>query len=361
MTRLPLHTVLRLLLLMMFVGLAGCSSLPGWYDSSKAHHLPDGFVNSDGTRPNKGFDQLIRWRWEAYRSGRPLPPTQVYDGYKSFPIMKPDLQRLANPGSKPIMTWIGHATILLQIEGVNILTDPHFGERASPVSFAGPTRKVPLPVRLAELPRIDVVVISHNHYDHLDQGTIEALARQAGGPPLFLVPLGVDAWFEDLGIPNVQAMDWWETTRLANLTVYFVPVHHWSARGLGDRNETLWGGWVLKTAETRVFFAGDTGYSRDFAEIGARFSGFDLALIPVGAYEPRWFMKEQHVNPEEAVQVHLDLGATQSIGIHWGSFELTDEALDQPILDLAKALKKFEVSSDDFRLLMHGQTVEIKR
>lgn len=356
----PCRPCVSFALMLSLAALAACSSLPAWYDASKPHHRPDGFVNTDGSRPSKGLAQLLRWRWEAYRSAVPAPPTQVYKGYEAFPVLRPDIARLADPGPAPLLTWIGHATNLLQIDGVNVLTDPHFGERASPFSFTGPTRKVPLPVALAELPRIDVVVISHNHYDHLDVGTIEALAGQAGGPPLFLVPLGVELWFEDLDIENVRAMDWWESIALRSLSIHFVPVHHWSARGLGDRNETLWGGWVLKSPDTSVFFAGDSGYSRDFAEIGARFGGFDLALIPIGAYEPRWFMKEQHVNPEEAVQVHWDLKARRSVGIHWGSFELTDEALDQPIIDLARALKKFDVDPDVFKLLQHGQTMEIK-
>ncbi|MFK7963158.1 MAG: MBL fold metallo-hydrolase [Burkholderiaceae bacterium] len=344
----------------LVLALASCASLPDWYDPTKQHHRPDGFVNTDGTRPSKGFDQFLRWQWETYRSGAPSKPSQVYQDYADFPVLTPNFRNLANPGADPSVTWIGHATTLVQMAGANILTDPHFGERASPVSFAGPKRKVALPAALAQLPRIDVVVISHNHYDHLDVGTIQALAKQAGGPPLFLVPLGVDEWFADLGIDGARAMDWWDAIEVNELRIHFVPVHHWSARGLGDRNETLWGGWVVKTSEASVFFAGDTGYSRDFAEIGARFGGFDLALIPVGAYEPRWFMKEQHVNPEEAVQIHLDVKARRSLGIHWGTFELTDEALDQPILDLNRALKKFDVSGEAFRLLRHGESMEIK-
>lgn len=341
-------------------GMHGCASQPpAWYQAEKPHHRPGGFANSDGTVSSKSGADLIRWRWEAWRGGRPSVPNQVYDGYGDFPVTQPNLKRLAEPGEQAIMTWIGHATALIQMGGVNVLTDPHFGERASPVSFAGPRRRVALPMTLAQLPHIDLVVISHNHYDHLDIDTIEGLAAQVDGPPLFLVPLGVDAWFKDLGVVNVQAMDWWDKTRLRGLDVDFVPVHHWSARGIGDRNMTLWGGWVLRTDSDSVFFAGDTGYSKDFAKIGARFGSFDLALIPVGAYEPRWFMKEQHVNPDEAVQVHIDIKARQSVGIHWGTFELTDESLDQPILDLAVALKKYGIPADRFVLLQHGQTMEI--
>ncbi len=341
--------------------IVGCASkLPDWYDPAKAHHRPDGFVNTDGLSTNKAFTDLIRWRWKAWRGGLPPAPSRVYKGYADIPVVKPDLQLLADPGRDPIATWLGHATVLLQMGGVNILTDPHFGRRASPVSFAGPERKVPNPLSLKELPRIDVVVISHNHYDHLDEETVLGLTRQPGGPPLFLVPLGVDQWFKALGVGNVKALDWWDKTASGAVAIEFVPVQHWSARSLSDRNQTLWGGWVLRAGETSVFFAGDTGYSRDFARIGARFGGFDLALIPVGAYEPRWFMKAQHVNPDEAVLVHLDIKARRTVGIHWGTFELTDEALDQPILDLAKAIKRYELKPDEFVLLQHGQTIEIE-
>ncbi len=340
---------------------AGCANQPPrWYDPAKTHHRPDGFTNSDGIRTNKPLADLIRWRWEAWRGGHPAPPSQVYDGYAGIPTMQPDLARLAAPGDRPIVTWLGHATVLIQLAGVNILTDPHFSDRASPFSFIGPRRRVPLVATLDKLPRIDLVVISHNHYDHLDEQTVLALAAQQGGPPQFLVPLGVDEWFGDLGVTSVRAMDWWDKSRIGPVEIDFVPVQHWSARSLTDRNKTLWGGYVIRGADTSVFFAGDTGYSRDFAQIAARYGGFDLALLPVGAYEPRWFMKQQHVNPDEAVQVHLDINARQTVGIHWGTFELTDEPLDQPVLDLAAAVRKYQLEPDAFILLQHGQTIEIK-
>lgn len=347
---------------------------------------------------SKPFSDLVKWRWAAWRSGVPKPPSTSVDGYAGFERVQTDTARLSANRSEPTVTWIGHATTLVQLAGFNILTDPQFSQRASPVSFLGPQRRVPLTVTLSDLPRIDVVVISHNHYDHLDRATVIELAGQPGRSPLFLVPLGLDDWFRNQGITNVRAMDWWDHHRvgfgrevaaggtrddagqvvadkaIANdgavptgqadareLDVTFVPVQHWSARGLGDRNETLWGGWVLSTASTRVFFAGDTGYSSDFAEIGRRFDGFDLALIPVGAYEPRWFMREQHVDPEEAVKIHLDLHARRSIGVHWSTFELTDEPLDQPIDDLARALAKYSVKPGEFMLLRHGETLDIGR
>src|SRR5690606_20903900 len=223
----------------------------------------------------------------------------------------------------------------------------------------GPRRKVPLPITIEELPPIDVVVISHSHYDHLDASSIRALAAR-GDPPEFLVPLGLVPWFRDLGIERVRAFDWWQSTRIDAVTASFVPAHHWSARTAFDRNRTLWGGWVLQADDLSVYFAGDTGYSKDFIEIGRRFGGFDLALIPVGAYEPRWFMAGQHVDPAEAVQIHRDVGARYSIGIHWGSFELTDESRDAPIGALARALDARGIPRSEFGLLRHGEARKLK-
>jgi N-acyl-phosphatidylethanolamine-hydrolysing phospholipase D len=260
------------------------------------------------------------------------------------------------------VTWVGHATVLIQMGGLNILTDPHFSDRTFAVQFIGPKRKVPLSVSLAELPRIDLVVISHNHYDHLDTDTVKALQAQAGGPPIFAVPLGVDVWFKDLGITNVERFDWWNSKTVLGIELHFVPAQHWSSRSPFDRNASLWGGWVIKeranasTSGRSLYFAGDTGISNDFQDIGARFNGFDFSLIPVGAYEPRWFMQDQHVNPDEAVQIHKDVKSKWSLGIHWGTFELTDESLDQPLIDLPKALVKAAVPSTDFVMFKHGET-----
>ena len=197
-------------------------------------------------------------------------------------------------------------------------------------------------MRIEELPRIDVVLISHNHYDHLDEQSVIALNAQKGGPPLFIVPLGIERWLHGVGITHTRALDWWDTVQVQELTVHLVPVQHWSRRTLADTNTTLWGGFVIegesRGKKRRVFFSGDTGYSKQhFSEIGSRFGGVDLALIPIGAYEPRWFMSAQHVNPEEAVQVHRDLRARLSVGIHWGTFQLTDEPIDQAVTDLAAA------------------------
>ncbi|MGQ0543956.1 MAG: MBL fold metallo-hydrolase [Betaproteobacteria bacterium] len=213
------------------------------------------------------------------------------------------------------MTWVGHATVLLRVGGLSLLTDPHFSARASPVQFAGPRRVVPPVPALAELPHIDVVAISHNHYDHLDLASVAALAKQPGGSPRFFVPLGLKAWFERRGLREVRH------------------------------------------PELSFLFTGDTGYSRDFADIGSRFGGFDLAAIPIGAYAPRWFMEIMHINPAEAVQVHKDVRARRSMAIHWGTFaNLTDESLYEPPQLLAQERARAGLAEDDFFVLRHGET-----
>ncbi|MEZ5651887.1 MAG: MBL fold metallo-hydrolase [Burkholderiaceae bacterium] len=331
------------------------STPPDTYDPQREHHRPDGFVNRYGPAGGHSLSDIAKWRWQAWRADRPAPPSRFRDGYGGFEVVRPDVAAiLAEP--RDSATWIGHATVWLRVGGINILTDPHFGERASPFSWLGPVRRVPLPISLDELPHVDAVVISHNHPDSLDEQTVRALRDQDGGAPLFFVPLGLRPWFEERGIDSVQAMDWWDTRSAFDLRFTFVPAQHWSARGLFDRNQSLWGGWVIAGDRRKVYFAGDSGYSRDLAEIGARFGGFDLALLPVGAYEPRWFMQDHHLNPEEAVLVHQDVHARQSVGIHWGTFELGDEPLDQPIGDLAAALAKHAIDPARFVLLRHGET-----
>jgi N-acyl-phosphatidylethanolamine-hydrolysing phospholipase D len=281
----------------------------------------------------------------------------------------PDLafvQANAKPSAmQPAITWVGHATMLVQAGGLNVLTDPVFSERASPVQFVGPKRAQPPGLSIAQLPPIDVVLISHNHYDHLDKDSVTALSNIAGAATLFIVPLGVKKWFESLGISNVQELDWWDSAKVRGVEFHFTPVQHWSARGLGDRSQTLWGGWAVFAADFHWYYSGDTGYSKDFYDTQQRFAqrqtaalggGFDIALIAVGAYEPRWFMKEMHLNPAEAVQVHQDLKAKRSVGLHWGTFELTDEPLDQPPKDLAAARGAAGVPESEFFLLAVGET-----
>jgi L-ascorbate metabolism protein UlaG (beta-lactamase superfamily) len=256
------------------------------------------------------------------------------------------------------VTWIGHATILLQMEGYNILTDPHFSKRASPVQWAGPERVAPLGLALEDLPPIDIVVISHDHYDSLDEQTIKKLRQRPGGEKTrFYVPLGLKNWFAIRGVDKVVVMDWWDRHQDGNLEIIAVPVQHWSKRSIFSRNKTLWAGWVINADALRFIFIGDTGYTAHFKEIWEKLGPFDLAAIPIGAYEPRWFMAKHHVNPAESVQIHKDIGSKKSVAIHWGTFILTDEPLDEPPKKLAAALQENQIPAEDFLVLKHGQTI----
>ena len=330
----------------------------------KMHHTPQGFRNNYIDSVTRTFSEVMRWQWNRRRDHLPPPPEVP------TPTSAPDLEfiranALAGAYMVSSVTWIGHATTLVQASGLNVLTDPIFSERASPFSFAGPRRAQAPGIALHELPHIDVVVISHNHYDHLDRPSIFRLSQQPGGSPLFLVPLGIRSWLAKLGIRHAIELDWWDQHQHAGIEFYFTPVQHWSARALGDRNKTLWGGWAVFGDSFQWYFSGDTGYSRDFIDTRQRFitrqtsvlgGGFDVALIAVGACEPRWFMAPQHVDPAEAVQIHLDIGAKASVGIHWGTFELTDEPLDYPIKALAAARAAKGVAESEFALLPIGST-----
>ncbi|WP_234413760.1 MBL fold metallo-hydrolase [Ideonella sp. A 288] len=347
-------------MLALTLGLGACAAVEG-PGAEAPHHRSGGFGNNHVEFASKDLTEFLRWRWNAVRQGLPRPPQQA------TPTVAPDLEfiaRNARAGEAmvPSATWIGHASTLVQAGGLNILLDPIFSERASPVSIVGPKRAQPPGLALNQLPRVDLVLISHNHYDHLDEPSLLALQRQAGGPPQFVVPLRLKAWLESIGLTRVVELDWWRSHRVGSTEVVLTPVQHWSARGLTDRMATLWGGYAVITPRFSVYYAGDTGYSKDFAETRARLArklprgGFDLAVLPVGGYEPRWFMATQHINPAEAVQIHLDLGARRSMGVHWGTFELTDEPLDQPPRDLAAARQARGLADDAFFVLAIGET-----
>jgi N-acyl-phosphatidylethanolamine-hydrolysing phospholipase D len=334
----------KLLLLVLGAILAASAVTFRYFDPAKPHRAAEGFRNNYPHAEKQGF---WRWKWDQLRDGLPSNPE---GGYR-FETATPQLSE------NPSVTWVGHATVLVRVGGRSVLTDPHFSERASPVSFAGPKRIVPAVPALDQLPHIDAVVISHNHYDHLDQESAGRLAEQVGGAPRFFVPLGLKEWFTRRGIEDVVELDWWERRDYKGLELHFVPVQHWSKRTLTDENQTLWGGWVIKHPELSFFFAGDAGYSRDFSDIGARFGGFDLAAIPIGAYAPRWFMQIMHLDPAEAVQAHKDVKARRSVAIHWGTFaNLTDESLYEPPQRLAEERKKAGVADDAFLVLRHGET-----
>jgi N-acyl-phosphatidylethanolamine-hydrolysing phospholipase D len=363
-----MSSALRLLLAgAALIAATGCiSPVNPHYDSTQPHHRPGGFQNNYTAYEPKSLWEVASWRIGSWRAGLPLPP-QTATAFIAA-------NARACAAMQPAVTWIGHATVLAQFSGLNVITDPVFAERVSPVSFAGPARAQPPGMTLAQLPRIDVVLISHNHYDHLDEMSVQALNAQAGGAPRFVVPLGLKAWLVERGVAaeRIAELDWWQAHALApGVEVVLTPAQHWSGRGLTDRLATLWGGFAVFAPDFHFFYSGDTGYSKDFQDIAARFAtrhgaaqggGFDIALLPIGAYEPRWFMQQQHTNPEESVRIHRELGAKRSLGVHWGTFHnLTDESLDEPPRALSAARRNQGLADDDFFVLAIGQTRKIPR
>jgi L-ascorbate metabolism protein UlaG (beta-lactamase superfamily) len=297
------------------------------------------FYNPDAPQAS-GFLKAFRWMLTS----RPEPsPRFVSDVEQSIPSGSVEGRGLR-------ATLVNHSTVLLQQEGSNILTDPIWSERASPVGWAGPRRRRKPGVRWEDLPRIDTVLLSHNHYDHLDLGSLRRLRDRAQSE--FIVPAGVGRLLRSEGIGPVHELDWGESWRLARATIHSVPALHFSARSLFDRNRTLWCGYVIETGAQVIYFAGDTAFGGHFANIRERFGSPRLALLPIGAYEPRWFMSPIHMAPEEAVKAHEILSAKTSIAIHHGTFQLGDEGIDTPRKQLRAC-----APDDSFLALDNGQSV----
>jgi L-ascorbate metabolism protein UlaG (beta-lactamase superfamily) len=291
--------------------------------------------------------ELLRWQLTAVRG-----PWPAWVDHQRPATLPADV-----PGGALAVTFVNHATFLLQANGLTLVTDPVWSDRASPVSFAGPRRVHAPGVPFDALPRIDVVLVSHNHYDHMDLDTLRRLGARDN--PRFVTGCGNRGFLQRRGLARVDELTWWQSLDVDGARVTMTPAQHFSARTPFDRNRTLWGSFVVEGAGPRLFFAADTGYWRHFDEVRARFGPIDVALLPIGAYEPRWFMRPAHMNPEEAVQAHLDLQARLSLAMHFGTFRLTDEAWDEPPRRLCEALDARGVARDRFRVLRPGDTVTI--
>jgi N-acyl-phosphatidylethanolamine-hydrolysing phospholipase D len=340
-------------MLLRVLTLAVCLAASGAVLAQGAPRNEDGTFRNNYPHATTDFGDFLRWQSE--RTELKEPP-----GGWRIPLVATDVAALRGPSTNPSVTWIGHATVFIRLAGKNILVDPIFSERASPVPFAGPKRVAPLPIELADLPPIDLVLITHNHYDHLDEPSVRRLAALPQGSPRFLVPLGLKAWFADIGIERVEEMDWWQSVREGDVTITLVPVQHWSRRTPFDRNRTLWGGWAIDGENVRVVHLGDAGYSRDLRDIGERLGPFDLALIPIGAYAPRWFMEAKHLDVAEAIQARADLRARRAIGIHWGTFPMADDPPDEPPQLLARERERAGLAREDFDVMAIGETRGLK-
>ena len=260
-------------------------------------------------------------------------------------------------GADTVVTFIGHSTFLIQTAAGNILTDPMYSQRAGPLNLLGPRRVRQPAVRFDDLPPISTILLSHNHYDHCDLRTLGMLADRFD--PIVVAPLGNGALVRSAGIRRIEELDWWQAAKTSALPIVLTPARHFSARTPLDRNRALWGGFMLTAGGARVFFAGDSAYSTFFRDVRQRLGPIGLALLPIGAYEPRWFMRAVHMNPAEAVQAHLDLEAAESIGMHFGTFQLTAEGIDEPVRALDDARCARNIPPSQFRTLGFGESVRL--
>jgi N-acyl-phosphatidylethanolamine-hydrolysing phospholipase D len=275
-----------------------------------------------------------------------------------FEILKPETSLYERRNPKNKITWLGHATFLVQMDGINFLTDPIFSEKAGPFgNRIGSRRYVPTPIDITELPKIDFVVISHNHYDHLDIATLKRIVALNQNVKIF-VPLGVAQTLEEEGIKqNVIELDWWDEFEFSGLKIIFTPTQHFSGRWINDSNKSLWGGYVI-IGRKKFYFAGDTGYFFGFKLLGDVFGPFDITCLPIGAYEPAEMMRPVHMNPDEAIQAYLDLKGKIFCAMHWGTFDLSDERCDEPPKRLIKKVKELNLDEKMFKVFKHGETME---
>jgi len=341
----PVVSVLIVLIVLViggFTGLGISLSEPGYQGPKSDHFNGKVFQNPNG-KEAKGLSDLFKFLFNRDRGEWKKGYEET--GYTGTP---PDPE----PGKFQIL-FINHSTFLVQMDGINILTDPIWSRRCSPFSFMGPERHRPPGIAFTDLPRIDVVLLSHNHYDHLDISTI--LKLKQAHDPLFIVPLGVDLMLRKRGISSISTLDWHEDATFKSISFSATPAIHFSSRGMLDRDKTLWCGYLIDNGTKRLYFAGDTGYDPQvFKSIRERYGKIDLAMIPIGAYKPAWFMSPIHVSPQEAVKIHLDVKSTQSVAMHFGTFALADEGQGEAERDLMESIKQEGIDLKDFLVPEEG-------
>ncbi|SET12104.1 MBL fold metallo-hydrolase [Thorsellia anophelis] len=345
-----------------------------YFKENKPHHTKTGFINRGlsctpaqleravcsgkeivilDEHSNHSHADVQKWQANRKKNKLPLPPKKGYDNFISEWMQPVELN-----GHQDAVWWLGHASMMLRLDGQIILIDPVLTDRISPVSFWGPKRLTPAPISIDELPSVDLILISHNHYDHLDKKTITSIFKINPQVKIF-APLGLKSWFSQLGISNVIELDWWDDDSFEGIKITFTPAKHWSVRTLFDKNRSLWGGYTIKNSNVNFYFSGDSAYTESLHAIYDNLGPFDLICLPIGAYMPRWLMQLAHMDPQGAVKLYQYFGQPKVIPIHWGVFELGDESLDEPPIELSIALKDAGLAESNFFPFKIGQRIDL--